>query len=56
MTTNSAHLDAGDEQLILDAIDKWLEQKVKPVAMELEHDETKYDFANSKDISLLLHG
>ena len=39
MTTDTAHLDAGDEQLILDAIDKWLEQKVKPVAMELEHDD-----------------
>lgn len=39
MTTDSANLDAGDEQLILDAIDKWLEQKVKPVAMQLEHDD-----------------
>jgi len=39
MTTDTAHLDAGDEQLILDAIDKWLEQKVKPVAMALEHDD-----------------
>ncbi len=39
MTTDTAHLDAGDEQLVLDAIDKWLEQKVKPVAMELEHDD-----------------
>ncbi|MCB1746244.1 MAG: acyl-CoA dehydrogenase family protein [Gammaproteobacteria bacterium] len=37
MTTDT--LDASDEQLILDAIDKWLEQKVKPVAMQLEHDD-----------------
>lgn len=28
-----------DEGLILAAIDKWLEQKVKPVAMDLEHDD-----------------
>ncbi|MGR8948026.1 MAG: acyl-CoA dehydrogenase family protein [Gammaproteobacteria bacterium] len=28
-----------DERLILDAIEKWLEQKVKPVAMQLEHDD-----------------
>ena len=30
---------AEDEKLILDAIEKWLEQKVKPVAMQLEHDD-----------------
>ena len=28
-----------DEQMMLDAIGKWLEQKVRPVAMELEHDD-----------------
>ncbi len=28
---------AEEEAIMLDAIDKWLEQKVKPVAMELEH-------------------
>lgn len=28
-----------DERAILDAIDKWLEQKVAPVAMQLEHDD-----------------
>ncbi|MEO0981020.1 MAG: acyl-CoA dehydrogenase family protein [Pseudomonadota bacterium] len=28
-----------EDRLILDAIDKWLEQKVKPVAMQLEHDD-----------------
>ncbi|MEQ8233788.1 MAG: acyl-CoA dehydrogenase family protein [Gammaproteobacteria bacterium] len=39
MNTASTHFDAGDEQLILDAIEKWLEQKVKPVAMQLEHDD-----------------
>ena len=26
-----------EERLMLDAIEKWLEQKVRPVAMELEH-------------------
>ncbi|MGR8918823.1 MAG: acyl-CoA dehydrogenase family protein [Gammaproteobacteria bacterium] len=39
MATASDTLNEQDEQLILDAIDKWLEQKVKPVAMELEHDD-----------------
>lgn len=29
-----------DERLILDAIGKWLDQKVKPVALELEHADT----------------
>ncbi len=29
--------DTSDERLILDAIERWLEQKVKPVAMQLEH-------------------
>lgn len=28
---------AEEEAIMLDAIDKWLEQKVKPVAMQLEH-------------------
>jgi len=28
-----------DEVMILDAIEKWLEKKVKPVAMQLEHDD-----------------
>ena len=32
-------VDAEDERLILDAIEKWLEQKVKPVVMQLEHDD-----------------
>ena len=31
--------DPDDERLILEAIEKWLEQKVKPVAMQLEHDD-----------------
>lgn len=34
-----SHMDADDERLILDAIAKWLEQKVKPVTMQLEHDD-----------------
>ncbi|MEM6626782.1 MAG: acyl-CoA dehydrogenase family protein [Pseudomonadota bacterium] len=34
---DTTHISDSDERLILDAIDKWLEQKVKPVAMELEH-------------------
>ncbi len=32
-------MNDADEGLILDAIAKWLEQKVKPVAMNLEHDD-----------------
>ena len=31
--------NSDDERLILDAIEKWLEQKVKPVTMQLEHDD-----------------
>ena len=31
--------ETSDERLILDAIERWLEQKVKPVAMQLEHDD-----------------
>ena len=33
------HITEADERAILDAIDKWLEQKVAPVAMQLEHDD-----------------
>lgn len=36
MNTHATISDA-DERSILDAIDKWIEQKVRPVAMELEH-------------------
>ena len=32
-----ATVSDADERAILDAIDKWIEQKVRPVAMELEH-------------------
>ncbi len=32
-----ATISDADERAILDAIDKWIEQKVRPVAMELEH-------------------
>lgn len=42
MTSNSEInnlASADDERMILDAIEKWLEQKVKPVAMQLEHDD-----------------
>lgn len=39
MSAAPDRMTADDEGLILDAIDKWLEQKVKPVAMELEHDD-----------------
>ena len=39
MNANPQTLDDGDQQLILDAIEKWIEQKVKPVTMQLEHDE-----------------
>ena len=42
MTAQAQHSvepNSEDERLILDAIEKWLEQKVKPVAMQLEHDD-----------------
>ncbi|MDA0822355.1 MAG: acyl-CoA dehydrogenase family protein [Proteobacteria bacterium] len=39
MSAAADRMTAHDDGLILDAIDKWLEQKVKPVAMELEHDD-----------------
>jgi len=32
-------ISEADERLILDSIEKWLEKKVKPVAMKLEHDD-----------------
>lgn len=32
-----AMISDADERAILDSIDKWIEQKVRPVAMELEH-------------------
>ena len=38
-TTPVVHTDNEDERLILDAIEKWLEQNVRPVAMQLEHDD-----------------
>lgn len=37
--TTAADDAASEEALILDAIDTWLTQKVKPVAMQLEHDD-----------------
>ena len=38
---NQAAIDETDtdERMMLDAIEKWLEQKVRPVAMQLEHDD-----------------
>ncbi|MEO1100955.1 MAG: acyl-CoA dehydrogenase family protein [Pseudomonadota bacterium] len=38
---DTQHMDeaAEEERMMLDAIEKWLEQKVKPVAMQLEHDD-----------------
>ncbi|MEE4210713.1 MAG: acyl-CoA dehydrogenase family protein [Parvularcula sp.] len=30
---------SSDDEMMLDAIEKWLEQKVRPVAMKLEHDD-----------------
>ena len=42
MTAQAQHTiepNSEDERLILDAIEKWLEQKVKPVSMQLEHDD-----------------
>ncbi|MEM9705266.1 MAG: acyl-CoA dehydrogenase family protein [Pseudomonadota bacterium] len=43
-----------DEQLILQSIEKWLEQKVAPVAMELEHaDAYPHDLVNDmKELGL----
>ena len=37
MNAHSPIISDADERAILDAIDKWIEQKVRPVAMELEH-------------------
>ncbi len=34
-----AALSASDEYAVLDSIDKWIEKKVAPVAMRLEHDD-----------------
>lgn len=39
MADQTPAMSAEDEQLMLDAIDKWIEQKVRPVAMQLEHDD-----------------
>ncbi len=36
MNAHSPIISDADERAILDAIDKWIEQKVRPVAMELE--------------------
>jgi len=45
-------MDAEDEQLMLDAIEKWLEQKVRPVVMQLEHD-NEYPAALVEDMKEL---
>ena len=37
MNVHAPLISDADERAILDAIDKWIEQKVRPVAMELEH-------------------
>jgi alkylation response protein AidB-like acyl-CoA dehydrogenase len=37
MNVHTPLISDADERAILDAIDKWIEQKVRPVAMELEH-------------------
>lgn len=36
--SDSTHLTEADERQMLDAIQKWIEKKVAPVAMKLEHD------------------
>ena len=41
-----------DDRLMLDAIGKWLEQKVKPVAMQMEHDD-EYPHALVEDMKEL---
>lgn len=37
MNAHSSIITDADERAFLDAIDKWIEKKVRPVAMELEH-------------------
>ncbi|MFN7237208.1 MAG: acyl-CoA dehydrogenase family protein, partial [Brevundimonas sp.] len=37
MNAYSPIITDADERAILDAIDKWIEKKVRPVAMQLEH-------------------
>jgi len=37
MNAHSPIITDADERAILDAIDKWIEKKVRPVAMQLEH-------------------
>lgn len=39
MPDTAAFISEDDERLILDSIEKWLDKKVKPVAMKLEHDD-----------------
>ena len=39
MTRAYEHDNEGTDDIMLEAIEKWLEQKVRPVAMELEHDD-----------------
>ena len=47
-----AAISEADERAILDAIDKWLEKKVRPVAMQLEHDDA-YPHALVEDMKEL---
>ncbi len=44
-----SEISEADERAILDAIDKWLEKKVAPVAMQLEHDD-EYPHALVEDM------
>jgi alkylation response protein AidB-like acyl-CoA dehydrogenase len=43
---------SSDDEMMLDAIEKWLEQKVRPVAMKLEHDD-EYPTALVEDMKEL---
>lgn len=47
-----SEISEADERAILDAIDKWLEKKVAPVAMQLEHDD-EYPHALVEDMTEL---
>ncbi|MDG2527348.1 acyl-CoA dehydrogenase family protein [Caulobacter endophyticus] len=47
-----SEISEADERAILDAIDKWLEKKVAPVAMQLEHDD-EYPHALVEDMKEL---
>lgn len=54
MADTDNQMSESDERLVLDSIQKWLTQKVRPVAMELEHDDVYPDdlVADMKELGL----